>query len=76
MILTGKRTTIVHKRNGETEIINDDWNTADHPDSIRLLVDWYDRLPKKTETNSSTDDKENSNFSQANYTATVSNSTD
>jgi hypothetical protein len=30
--LTGKRTTTVHKRNGETEIINDDWKTADPPD--------------------------------------------
>ena len=30
--LTCKRTTTVHKRNGETEIINDDWKTADPPD--------------------------------------------
>jgi hypothetical protein len=30
--LTGKRTTTVHKRNSETEIINDDWKTADPPD--------------------------------------------
>ena len=30
--LTGKRTTTVHKRDGGTEIINDDWKTADPPD--------------------------------------------